>query len=507
MQHNKPNKKMKKIIVPLMFVMVLLGIGFVVSVLHPTSCCTDPDNDQDNTDGWIAASATLTSEAGGVTGYRLKVAATSAEGQARRQGMSMTAGRFYRLKMKAGADVGDNYRYVLFSNLCPPFGCIINDSGSVAGQGAGTWDTIDELIECPSTQSDWTFKFMGVTNGDNVYLDDFSITDESCTYSGDGWDISTAVYDDVSISTESDCPRGLFFKPDGTKLYELGETQSESKIYQYFCSDAWNLTSCSYDNVNISAQGNAQFGLFFKSDGTKLYHSNFSEYTSGILQYTCSNAWDLSSCSYDNIELSAQDDEPIDIFFKPDGTKLYEAGSYSNKIYQYTCSSAWDLSSCSYDSVSMGVEGYLSGGIFFKSDGTKLYTLYSTQGVYQYSCSSAWNLSSCSYDNLYISTEWGGPLFFKSDGTKLYYSDPQGYQEDGIIYQYSCNAGDWVIQCSDNCVLDTNTDVLGNNILINGSGYTTISANITNYGKLTIKGIDSNNKCIVHCQSGGCFKA
>ncbi|MHA1302300.1 MAG: CBM96 family carbohydrate-binding protein [Candidatus Heimdallarchaeaceae archaeon] len=71
--------------------------------------------------------------------------------------------------------------------------------------------------------------------------------------------------------------------------------------------------------------------------------------------------------------------------------------------------------------------------------------------------------------------------------------------EDTCTY----SSGNWLIECSDMCNLSTNTDVLGNNILFNGTGYTTITANISNFSHVQIKGQDGANKCIVHIESGG----
>jgi len=142
------------------------------SELAPEACCTDPDNDQDNTTGWTAVNATLTSEAGGVTGNRLKVAVTADNGQAKKTGISLTAGKLYSLKVKAGADVGDNYKVELYSFT---YGGNAYASGSIAGTGAGNWDTIDEIIECPSTRTDWVLKLIATNNGDNAYFDNVSL--------------------------------------------------------------------------------------------------------------------------------------------------------------------------------------------------------------------------------------------------------------------------------------------------------------------------------------------
>lgn len=144
------------------------------SALHPTSTCTDPDNDQNNTNGWTALFATLTSEAGGVTGNRLKVAATANTGFARTDHISLTSGKVYRLKTKAGADIGDDYKVYVYSSTY--VGHAYNMSYK-AGAGAGNWDTIDEVFECPSTQTDWIVYLQMQTNGDNGYFDNVSLSE------------------------------------------------------------------------------------------------------------------------------------------------------------------------------------------------------------------------------------------------------------------------------------------------------------------------------------------
>ncbi|MFA5953201.1 MAG: DUF2341 domain-containing protein [Candidatus Pacearchaeota archaeon] len=77
------------------------------------------------------------------------------------------------------------------------------------------------------------------------------------------------------------------------------------------------------------------------------------------------------------------------------------------------------------------------------------------------------------------------------------------------IYLTSCaysGSGNWVINCSENCTILSNTDVVENNISILGVGTFRTSANITGFSKLIIAGIDSSNICRVTCFDGGCFK-
>ena len=65
-------------------------------------------------------------------------------------------------------------------------------------------------------------------------------------------------------------------------------------------------------------------------------------------------------------------------------------------------------------------------------------------------------------------------------------------------------SGDWVVNCADNCDITSDVDVLGNDILITGTGTFNVSnADIINYNRLFVQGTDSNNICKVRTVGGG----
>lgn len=66
--------------------------------------------------------------------------------------------------------------------------------------------------------------------------------------------------------------------------------------------------------------------------------------------------------------------------------------------------------------------------------------------------------------------------------------------------------GNWNILCSDNCNITSNVAMGGNNVTVTGTGYLKLTANVTNYKKLYIKGADASNRCNVYCLNGGCFR-
>ena len=236
-------------------------------------------------------------------------------------------------------------------------------------------------------------------------------------------DVSEATYDSKSVEiSEDDDSVGVFFKPDGTKMYVFG--QDHDKVYQYSLSTAWDVSTASYDSkYKEISEDSFPYGPFFKPDGTKMYMNGSAN--ERVYQYTLSTAWDVSTATYDSKYGSIRDDT-CSIFFKPDGTKLYVAEIDSDRIYQYSLSTAWDISTLSSDGKYKDVtsEDTFPSGVFFKPDGTKMYIIGTNDTVFQYTLSTAWDVSTATYDSVYKSMATEDTrmraLFFKSDGTKIY---------------------------------------------------------------------------------------
>lgn len=218
--------------------------------------------------------------------------------------------------------------------------------------------------------------------------------------------IQTAVDKDESyVPSEDSQPFGLWFKSDGTKMYVLG--LSNNSVFQYSLSTAWDVSTASYDTVTFDAttQDGSVTGLAFSADGTKMYIAGTA--TDTVYQYTLSTAWDLSTAAYasKSILVSSQTTAPGGITFKPDGTALYVASNSSDSIYQYTLGTAWDLSTASYASkvLDVSAENTSPKGLAFNSDGTKLFVSTSQPSskysVYGYSLSTPYDLATATYAN------------------------------------------------------------------------------------------------------------
>ena len=255
------------------------------------------------------------------------------------------------------------------------------------------------------------------------------------------WLLDKAVYTgkSLSVATQETVPTGLFIKSDGLKLYICGLDQD--KINQYSLSTAWDVSTTSHVSsftlnhvVNPTARG-----LFFKTDGTKLYVAE----NGGVLnlvQYSLSTAWDITSASYDTVSVDETGrGNPTDLTFSSDGSKLYYSSSNSSGIiYQLSLSPAWDLSTATYGSVFLSTSSQATTplGAAFNDTGTLLFVANNDGVIYQYALSTAWDISSASYLGSSFNPGQDGVsqgITLKTDGALMYIL---GSATDKI-YQYS----------------------------------------------------------------------
>ena len=206
------------------------------------------------------------------------------------------------------------------------------------------------------------------------------------------WDVSTSSYDSVSlsVSAQDNSPRDLYISPDGTKMYIAGGTGDE--VNEYSLSTAWDISTASYVQVfSVSAQDTAPEGIFFKPDGTKMYI--LGEAGDDVNEYTLSTSWDVSTASYtQNFTISTQSTIPGSLSFSSDGFTMYILSAYLNDgVYAYNLSTAWDISTATYSGVFFDVSAQETSptALYIKTDGNNLYlTGTSTAKVYQYSTAS-----------------------------------------------------------------------------------------------------------------------
>ena len=234
----------------------------------------------------------------------------------------------------------------------------------------------------------------------------------------EGWNVSTAEFvQSFPVAAQGTDPAGVFFKPDGLKMYIV--EYSQDYVNEYNLSTAWDvLTAVFFQRFFVGARDSSLTGLFFKPDGLKMYVLGYG--SKGVYEYDLSTAWDILTSVYIRgvvVGVSI----PIGLFFKPDGTKMYITNYANNTIYEYNLSTPWSLSAVSYVRLR---NASTPTGIFFKPDGLKMYVEnFGSAQVDEYDLSTAWDIStSVSIRSKAVGAQETQPLglFFKPDGTKMY---------------------------------------------------------------------------------------
>lgn len=215
-------------------------------------------------------------------------------------------------------------------------------------------------------------------NGRRVFIGD-DVTNFIFEYNmPTAWDVSSlsaqiASFDvGTAVSATVDL-RDIHFRQDGLKMYAVDTNLN--RVYEFDLSTDWDISTASYDGkfIAVGAQDGNPFGLFFKPDGTRMYHTGNA--TDDIFQYDLSIPWDISTAIYNGIfqDLSTQDTAPHSITFSPDGTILYMAGTTTDTIFQYNLAIPWDLIVLTVTTNTFDYSAFDSSirGLVFKPDFTK----------------------------------------------------------------------------------------------------------------------------------------
>ena len=115
--------------------------------------------------------------------------------------------------------------------------------------------------------------------------------------------------------------------------------------------------------------------LAFNSDGTKMFVVGITG--DDINEYTLSTGFDVSTASYDsNFSVASQDTEPTGLTFSTDGKKMFVIGNSGNDVNEYTLSTGFDVSTASFvDAFDVSGQEGNPRAIAFNNDGTKMFIL------------------------------------------------------------------------------------------------------------------------------------
>lgn len=292
----------------------------------------------------------------------------------------------------------------------------VDDGGEgVLTSAAGEFIEISSFASTTYTSGNWSLSGIDVSSTKGLQL---SLT------ANNTWNLAAAVYSqNFYVGSQDTSPQAVFFKPDGKKMYILGNSGID--VNEYNLSTAWDVTTSVYSqNFSVISREVSPRGIFFKLDGTKMYIIGAAG--DDVNEYNLSTAWDISTSVYSQVfYVGSQESSPLGIFFKSDGLKMYITGSSGDDVNEYNLSTAWDVSTASFLQVfSVAGQDTSPQGIFFQPDGLKMYVAGSVgDAIYEYNLSTAWDVSTSVYlQSLSVNSQDITPsgLFFKPDGLKLY---------------------------------------------------------------------------------------
>lgn len=267
--------------------------------------------------------------------------------------------------------------------------------------------------------------------------------DDVTTFSlSTGFDLSTLTGTSVSVAlTEDDTPQALLLNDDGTTFYVAGSINDQ--INEYTLSTGFDFSSTI---THISSNGFPTIetlpnGMTFNNDGTKVFVAG--DLANAVSEIALSTPYDLTTARFTaGLFVNSQQTQIRGLAFNNTGTTLYIIGNQNDEIDGYDLSVAYDLTSTITTTTgspwSITLEDDNPTDLFFNNDGTKLYVIGNTgNDINQYSLSPAYDMTDATAANLDVVFELDGgtglnidtaPLggAFNNDGTKLYIAGNAG---------------------------------------------------------------------------------
>ena len=226
------------------------------------------------------------------------------------------------------------------------------------------------------------------------------------------WDLDTASFDSFNVedpsthnnrmyygSTTSVPPRDISWGSSGSKFYMMGPI---STFYELSASTNYDIGAytAAWDwptDIQAIEHDNRGYGLWFKPDGTKVYTAG--TYNDTVNQYNLSTAWNINTMPYSpSSQFTSNKQDWKGLFFSNDGSTFWLINDGNDAVEEYSLSTNWEVNTASF--VQRRTEGAMGlsitpEGLWFSSDGSKLWILSGTS-IYEVGLSTAWDISTAS---------------------------------------------------------------------------------------------------------------
>jgi len=232
---------------------------------------------------------------------------------------------------------------------------------------------------------------------------------------------ATAALDQTIILSNAGNVSGITFKPDGTRFFT---TDSSNKITEYSLSTPWDLsTFAKVQEYNTAAHKQDPTDLTFSQDGTRLFVTG-QDPNDYVAQYSLSTAWDIGTIT--GLEaLESVGRYSYGICFSPDGLNCF-IGEQFDVFEQIWLTEPWDLrTKWKENQIGVGSTGGSGWGLSINSTGNKIYNIVNGI-VYERTLSQPFDINTISSAPTNTYGNFGGSsvstlgLYFNENQTEIY---------------------------------------------------------------------------------------
>lgn len=220
-----------------------------------------------------------------------------------------------------------------------------------------------------SAATDITFRPTGATmyvaGGDTNRIRQYTL--------GTAWDIETGSYANKMLNTSAHVTRstGVRLSSDGSVAFVVDGKLTA--VHQYDIGTAWDISTGTHDDsIDLSTDAPGAAYIDFSADGETMYVLSGSTRT--IKQFDLSSAWDATSATYSgrSFWVGGQDNFPRSFFIGNSGAKLFLVGSTNDRAYEYSMTGG-NINTASFVQHFSVAQDNTPIGIGFKADGTVMY--------------------------------------------------------------------------------------------------------------------------------------
>lgn len=237
--------------------------------------------------------------------------------------------------------------------------------------------------------------------------------------------VSTSVLGaNIGVGTEDTAPVGLAFRPDGLKMYLVGNTGND--IYEYDLSVAYDVSTAVHSGIiyDMTVLDGTPTDVTFNSNGSRMYVSGTD--SDNIYAFHLETEYDLNTASYTGefFNIATEDTSPGDLQFNQDGSKLFMVGSTNDAVYEYALSTNYDITTATFtQSYSVSAQETNPLAFEFNSNGSRLFIVGSSSDrIYEYHLPNGFDLSVVNYSGMSYPASEATPegLAMNRDGTQLF---------------------------------------------------------------------------------------